>query len=320
MKRVKPYKVAKDAGEPKPARVRKPRKKKNAGASVVRPFVLTAVAMLGIAGMVVGVGALESRAGAYRQHARAAVVFDWPQRVDPSTGEVQHLIPESIRASIVEGAERALGPTIEPFSMAPLMRLGLHLEASGWFDGTPKVQRGAGAEFKVSGSWRAHAAVVRFRDADHLVSVDGYPMPVVYGPERRSATLKAIVNPRFGPPRSSTGGIDYTRAWEGADVKAALGLLALLRTEAFWGQIAAIDVDGFDGARTLTIITDRGTRIGWGGPVGEFAPGQTPEASRLAMLRFFFERQGVKHIDGGMESYDLWDRTMRIERGSSTGP
>lgn len=316
MKRAKPYKLAKEPGTPKAPRVRKPRAKKNANASVVRPFALTAIAMLGIAGMVVGVGALESRAGQYRRHARPSVVFDWPVRIDPATGESQHLIPDSIRASIVADAERAVGPEVEPFALAPLMRLGLHLEASGWFDGVPRVRRGAGAEFIITGTWRAHAAVVRYRDADHLVSVDGYPMPVVYGPERRSTTLKAIVNPRFGPPRSSSGGVDYTRSWEGADVKAALGLLALLRGEAFWGQVAAIDVDGFERTRTLTIITDRGTRIGWGGPVGEFAPGQTPEASRLAMLRFFFERQGVRHIDGGMESYDLWDRTMRIERGS----
>lgn len=321
-KKVKPYKVATDDDKPKaprPARKRRKKRKGNA-AHIVKPLALTGAAMGLVAATVVAVGTLESRAAALRATVRPEIEIDWPTRLNRETGEQEHLLAEAFRHSIEELAKRAVGNQAEPFSQAPLARLGRALDRSGWFDGQPVVTRGDDGLIRVRGTWRVHAAVVRYRDDDYLVTGDGRMMPVIYGPAERVHRERFIANPRFDPPRTSTGALDYARPWEGEDVKAGLALLAKLRAEPFWGQIAGVDVGTFPRDRLMTVVTDRGSRIGWGGPVGEFSPGQEPEATRLALLRRFF--RDVGHIDGNMTSYDLWDATrkMEIDRTSAAPP
>ncbi|MBX3364981.1 MAG: hypothetical protein KF866_09470 [Phycisphaeraceae bacterium] len=318
-KKTKPYKLAPDKPVPKarPAR-------SSASAATPprfrpgRPLLLTALAMGLLAGMVGGIGVLEERAASYRTDLTPRFDFAWPTAVDPSTGERVHLIPENLRAEIVGSAHAAIGPRPGAFDPAPLERLGRMLDDSGWFEGSPTIRRGPDGVFRIAGTWRTHVAGVRFRSRDYLVTADARMMPVSYAPEERQPTLRVVMNPRFDPPRTSTGKLDYRRPWEGDDVKAGLALLAVLRNEPFWTQIVGVDLSRFDRERILVIVTDRGSRIEWGAPVGEFAPGQIDPERRLQWLRSFYNARGIGHIDQGLASYSLWDLTRQVEVPASS--
>ncbi len=322
-KKPKPYKIAPD--EPKVrAKARPARHVTRSGAPnpprfrAVRPLLLTALAMGLLGGGVAGVGVLEDRASAYRAGSGPTVEFAWPTFQDAETGERRHTIPAELRTRILDESQRALGERVSPFDPEPLDRLGRMLSDSGWFEGSPTIRRGPDGIFRVQGRWRAHVAGVRFRAQDFLVTADARMMPVIYSPEQRQPALRVVMNPRFEPPRTSTGAFDYNRAWEGDDVRAGLELLEVLRQQPYWHQVAAVDLSRFERERILVIVTDRGSRIEWGAPVNEFAPGQLPSKRRLDYLETFFSTRGIGHIDQGLASYSLWDMTRQVEVPASS--
>jgi len=86
-------------------------------------------------------------------------------------------------------------------------------------------------------------------------------------------------------------------------VQAGLALLDLLRSLPGAEQIAGVDVGDYAHGRMLTLVTQAGNRILWGGPVDEFNPGQATPAVKLARLAEVYREFG--RIDAGRAVLDV---------------
>jgi len=279
------------------------------------PSILVTLAAVGLViGMVALVGSLESRAAGYRLEREPTIEIEWPRYEDPSVHERETWLPDALQGRIVARAREALGSSPDPFSIAPLRRLSRALGESGWFETEPRVERLGEGVVRVRGTWRTPAAVVRVGEREYLIDGAARRMPVDYPSGRDDQTTRAILGVRAEVPRHADGSPDYQTPWRSERIEAALALLEVLRPQAFWEQVRAIDVSEF-GARggLLVIVTDRGSRIEWGSRPDEFAPGEVSVRDKLARLASFYSTPapGEGHIDAGRAGYKLY--TPEIE-------
>jgi hypothetical protein len=138
--------------------------------------------------------------------------------------------------------------------------------------------------------------VVRFEGKDRLVSNDGRLLPLTYEPGR--CRLNVVIGPAFNAPER------FGEPWAGGDVQAGLGLWAALEGQAFSDQVVAVDVSDFVEFGRLSIVTDKGSRVVWGGAVGKFNPGEVSDALKLDRLGLLYERFG--RIDGGEDVIEIF--------------
>ncbi|MBY0260984.1 MAG: hypothetical protein K2Q20_01480, partial [Phycisphaerales bacterium] len=89
----------------------------------------------------------------------------------------------------------------------------------------------------------------------------------------------------------------------GPEVQAGLRLLSFVSTLRQSEQIVAVDVSEYAVGKSLTLVTELGNKIVWGGGVDEFSPGQPPARVKLARLA----EVAVKHgrLDAGRPLIDV---------------
>lgn len=223
-------------------------------------------------------------------------VADRPVDSPPATW-----LPLQFQRQLIDLVRSRLEAGSDPFAAASLQAVGESLSASGWFDGTPRIERRPGNRLVIDGAWRVPAAFVRWEGRDYLVAWDGRLLPPVYQPGQ--VNLRAIMNVPAPPPRDAGGGLDFTSPWPGEAVAAAVDLLATLSDRPWYTQVRGVDVADFDRERRLVLSTTFGTRVVWGGPVRRPLPGESSTRGKLEKLDLLF--RDFKRIDAGRPAVDI---------------
>lgn len=250
------------------------------------------------------------------------VLTDNKTGADGAAGEpVRTWLPEQFQEELLGAANDAAATAVRGFRPDPLAAVGRVMENSGWFRTRPRVQLLADNTITVEGEWRVPLAVVRREGRDRLVSWDGFPMPPEYvlgksglpviqgvsmAPAIRSVSEASAAATSAATTPSTSGassGIDFSQAWPGAEVPAAVELLALLRTQVWFAQVSGIDTAEFAKSRQLWILTTHNTRVLWGGPASRPEMGETSTTTKLARLTEINRR--FRRIDAGRRSIDI---------------
>lgn len=237
-----------------------------------------AITLLGgglVTGLLFGTGALERRAAAALDRGDPAVTVVWPV----AAGGTGTWMPRASSERLLAVAKEAAGPSRDALGAEQVLRVATAMAESGWFVGTPRVVRKAGGEIVVDGTWRVPAANVRHQGSEYLISWDGSPMP----PGVQAG--KWIFDPALGPPRDAAGERDYVQPWAGEDVAASLELLGRISAEPWASQVRGVDASEYASKGTLVIVTDRDTRVVWGGRPSKPSMGEISTAKKLEHLR-----------------------------------
>lgn len=191
-------------------------------------------------------------------------------------------------------------------SVEPLAEVGRALAGSGWFEGTPQVRWTPEGRIHAEGSWRIPAASVRIGAREHLIDFEARVLPLEY-PSGESNQIFLInqSQPIPGPGEQ----------WGGEDLRAALDLIVLLQREGLLEQVAGIDLGRGRDSGVLSIITDRGARVVWGGGPQHLRPAEQPTSIKLDRVRTLLQRTG--RMDAGVDLVDLRFQQPLIQRGSN---
>lgn len=184
----------------------------------------------------------------------------------------------------------------ESISDDPLDRAGLvhareRLLATGWFESIAQLRRREMDRIEVVGAFVTPAALVRRGERDHLIDADARLLPRSW-PAGQGPALGVIVGASSDLPRHPG------ETWAGADLSAALAVLAVVDRQPWAAQIEAIDLFGFGADRSVRMLTNRGTAIRWGRAPGEERAAEVPAAMKLDYLMLHYRKYG--HIDGGL--------------------
>lgn len=247
-----------------------------------------------------GVPRLETKT---RDAARVEVVqvrlIDPPSWLEPST----------VR-DIQDAAARDLAG--DPFDRDELIIVGRVVHGSGWFDEIEQVRRTAPDEIQVRARPLVPIAFVRQGGFDQLVDVAGRVLPhelaAISEPERREGltviTGVAARRPDGVAPR-----------WGGAELQAALSLLAQLEARPWREQVAIIDASQFTEDGTLDFMTDAGSVFKWGSPPGAEKPLEPSVARKLEMLDVQHAGHPSGRIDRGEDlRWWFYDDRLTNER------
>lgn len=270
----------------------------------------TVFALVGVAfGLTFGVHELRARSSAImRAQADAPVVrvgFTWP----PLPGSPnQTWLPEQDQEELIRVAVRAAGE-VDPLSHAPLRDVSRILGRTGWFDAMPRVRVVEPGVLHVSGEWRQPAAVVRWEGRDHLISTRAMPMPPVY--RAGGSNRPVILGSAHGPGEPGTPGAGLSMAWPGQDVRSALELLTILWNAGLLGQVAGVDVAGYNRGGPIEIVTTGGGRIVWGSAPDEWKPGEPSVEERVRRLRGLVDR--TDRLDGGQKRIEIHRARVEID-------
>jgi hypothetical protein len=250
-------------------------------------------------GVLGGLGyALITHLPTLRSHAAAKGSAD-PTAIAIRFEETPSWMPKSTLRQLANAAHQAMA-SASPLEVEALQRVHQEFLASGWFTHIEQVRRTASNEILVSGAFRTPVAMVRSEGEDHLIDEQGRRLPLAYSGTGARPRLPLILGVALPKPAES-GAI-----WLGADLRAALNLTALLRQRVWFanGQVQAIDTSRFAHEGIVELVTDRSTRIVWGGDPNDRSLSEMPADRKLAALDAMY--QVSKRVDNG------GDRTIDI--------
>ncbi|MBX3362196.1 MAG: hypothetical protein KF912_11140 [Phycisphaeraceae bacterium] len=280
-------------------------------ASVVGMFVIGGA--LGLAALI-ALGKIEGIAVGKLATKPPALAFEWP-RIEGGSTEATWM-PSALRQDL---EALAIGQIAldDPLSGASLARIGSALSRTGWFEGAPTLRRSFRGEqpiISISGTWRTPVAVVRYDGLDYLVGSGGVLLPARYSPGTSGMPL--VVGVSEPPPtREGTGALGFGAPWPGREVADGLELLRLSSMMPFSSQIAAVDVARHRESNQLEFITDRGTRVLWGGAPSRPLPGEIQTEAKVALLLDIVRRFG--RVDAGQNRIEIFSDRVVIDRTAS---
>jgi hypothetical protein len=180
--------------------------------------------------------------------------------------------------------------------------LGDQLRKNAWVNKVTGVSRSYGGQFVINCEFRDPTALVNMKEWCYLIDDEGYLLPGKYKYNALTGCGMLEIHGCQGPV-PATGDL-----WAGEDLQAGLGLVKFLKDVPFKSQIRAVDVSNYK-SRTdplgswITLLTDRGTYVRWGKPVGEERGLENSTAQKLALLAGIYHRTG--HIDLGRSFVDI---------------
>ncbi|MFG0241458.1 MAG: hypothetical protein ACF8R9_01600 [Phycisphaerales bacterium JB054] len=299
--------MAKKKSKAKSRRAAKPDRMAWAASPGLRLGAVVVGALVGLGAAGWGAATVHARAGEILASEPTTVEIEWPTL----GGADQTWLGEGLREQIVEQIDTQLvGRSLDAGALASV---GEMLAASGWFDTEPRVARTGDSTIRVSGVWREPACAVRVNGRDYPLDWRGRPFPIEY--EAGTSGLRVLVGVRAQVPLDAVGTLDVINPWPGEDVEAGLGLLAPLLREPFAGQVAGVDVAEYFTLGRLSIVTDRDSRVIWGGRFGEFVPGEATTKQKMERLRAaasnpMYERR----IDSGAQRLDISGEHLILDR------
>jgi hypothetical protein len=251
----------------------------NTTAAVFKTYLSAAATTLlcgGLAaGIVFGRAPLERRAASVIDTGSLDLRITWPV----AAGGKSTWMPRASAEQLTMIAHDAAGASSEVLDAEQLSRISTALSQTGWFIKPPLVKRPSANVITVDGEWRIPAANIRFNNETFLIAWDGHPLPP--GVEAG----RWIYDPVLGPPRDTAGERDYSQPWGGEDVAASLELLGRVEQEPWASQVRGIDASQFSREGVLVIITDRNTKVVWGGRPSKPALGEVSTAQKMQHLR-----------------------------------
>lgn len=217
------------------------------------------------------------------------VELDIPDWANEALGPVEPFIAESMQ-DFAQHAQHYAGEN--PFDHAAIEKIRNDLANTGWFRTGPTVRRLPGNIIRITGDWRAPAAIVEQGATDYLVGLDAVRMRLPTQSPVPESYLR-IRDPYMPAP-------DHAEVWTGGDVEDALVLLGYLADAAKdssgfrredLGQIAGVDLRRYveTGSRSMRLLTRRGATLVWGsvpGPDGPL-PGEVGYRTRLERVAMF---------------------------------
>lgn len=276
---------------------KKPAKKKQKSDSAIRAFiantgewfrwtmatalaehtwrVVGGVALVGVVtAWAVARGPLMDKVGT-READPVRIAFDWPAT---ESGDVW--LPPAVRADLERIAHATV--SMNPFDRESLERTALELEKTGWLSNVTSVRRLTGGEVRISGAWRAHAAVVVKDSRRYLV---GTGAELLKGPAGMDISrMYTITEPRAQVPTRRDGTVAYGMPWLGA-VDESIALLRAVDGLPGSARIAGVDLTSFARDGRLVLVTDGGSRIVWGSAIGDESPGEAASEQKIANLK-----------------------------------
>lgn len=295
-----------------PGRKGKPRRRTKETTPFTAPPALriAGVAALSIAGLAAvawGATLVHTRAGDILAAEPTAVTIQWPRL----PGADHTWLSDGLRERITASVHRQLQG--RPLDAAALAAVGETLAASGWFDGQPTVARTGDAEISVTGRWREPACAVRTGGREYPLDWQGRPLPVDY--PLGASRLRVIVGVQADVPRDAHGARTVLQPWPGEDLAAALELLEPLLREPFAHQVMGVDVSAYFTHGRLAIVTDRDSRVIWGGRFGQFVPGEATTEQKLSRLRAAAANPLYQNrIDSGAQRLDISGEHLILDR------
>lgn len=242
-----------------------------------------------------------------------ALVIEWPRLEGAHAEDAGTWMPASLRAEL---ETLALSQVVvdDPLSGESLAKIGSALAASGWFEGRPVVRRSYRGEqpvIHISGMWRPPVGVVRYDELDYLVAAGGRLLPARYS--AGTSGMPLVIGTREPPPsHPETGALAFGQSWPGREVQAGLELVEILGRMPFHVQVAGVDVARFAHTGQVEIVTDRDTRVLWGGPPSRPLPGEIKTEAKLALLLDIARRYG--RIDAGQHRIEIFNDRVVIDR------
>jgi hypothetical protein len=180
--------------------------------------------------------------------------------------------------------------------------LAKQLSKNAWVDKVLWVRRGFGGQMVINCEFREPAALVNMTDWCYLIDGSGFLLPGKYKYEALSDCGMMEIHGCVGPIPAAG------QMWTGEDLQAGLKLAILLASVPFREQVKSVDVSNFKGrhenaACWITLLTDRGTNIRWGKPIGEERGLENTAAQKLALLAGIYQVHG--HISMGKVYVDV---------------
>lgn len=256
--------------------------------STVKAIALTAVWCAAVGGVVYGASRGLPKLRAY---AESKATID-PAAVRITFSHAPAWMPAETLQSLADASHQAMA-NASPLETEALQRVHQELLASGWFTRVEQVRRIATDEISVTAEFRTPYAMVRWNDEDHLIDQQGRRLPLSYTGDGARPRLPLILGVSMPKP-AETGVI-----WLGSDLRAALNLTSLLRDRIWFanGQVKAIDTARYASEGIVELVTDRDTRIVWGGDPNDRSLGEMPADRKLAALDAMY--QVSKRVDNG---------------------
>jgi len=181
-------------------------------------------------------------------------------------------------------------------------RVGRAVSRVGWVKEVKQVNVGADDIIRVRCVYREPIAWVGYGSSYYLVDTECVRLPGRYAPDEvsREGGLLAVTGVAKPPPAEG-------ETWEGADVKAGVQLVVMLRDRSYVDQIAAVMVGNYGGRQDrrrahIELATDKGTRIRWGRAPGEEVDEPTAE-QKLAQLQGLWRQ--YRRVDMGRPWVDI---------------
>lgn len=239
-----------------------------------------------------------------RDQTIASVDIAWPQLPADQGGGTW--LPDVERNALAARVFSVVTP--DPFDQASLEAARVSLERTGWFAKVTRVERRADSSIGVEGEWRVPAALVMSGGDKYLVGMDGAPIERAVGSTFGEGGYM-IMDPRAGFP-------GFGRVWEDPAVAHAIKVLAWIDGSPDRGrygeQVRGVDLSQF-ASKGIVLVTDTGSRVVWGSPIGEEVAVTEPRAEqKLGNLAQLVERYG--RIDAGHRSLDLSRSQIVIPR------
>lgn len=209
-------------------------------------------------------------------------------------------VPDTIRELVMEDLTARLKPLLSrPWTDPQLCEaLGQAAAESKWVSGVSSVRRRADGTFLVTCRYVEPFAMIDTGNGFALLDRQGTRLPGRYMFHRRWKLIQGAREPSPEPGQR----------WTGADVAAALAILARIEHEPFAQQITGVMVGNMGGrvnalAPHIELATDRtGGRIQWGS-----APGAELEENsvdrKIALLGATYRKTG--RVDGGFAVIDI---------------
>ncbi len=249
-------------------------------------------------GTAMGVSELDERSAAVIASGDPVVEIVFPLN---DAGESWMPIDE--REWLNDAVKRAVIGT-KALSVQPLELVGQQIIKSGWANGQPDVRWTADGRIVVTVDWRQPAAVVRVGPREIVIDWDAHVLRLEY-PTGKSNQFY-FVNASGSKPKVG-------RVWQGDDLRDGLALYRLLFEYGLLGQVEGIDLGEGAENGTLSIRTNRGAKIVWGGGPGHTRPGEQPTSIKADRLKALLEKTG--RIDGNVELLDVRGDDITLMRG-----